>query len=143
MQTATQFTLWPRPHSQLITAEYLRAHPRDIFVFGDNTEHRGHGGAAVLRDLPNVYGFITKRLPVRGDQGYYTPEEYGPIYTTEMAKLQECLRRYYDRRFLISKLGGGLANRFGIWEAVIKPQIKRDLQPFGDQVIFLWEIPLR
>ena len=139
---ATAFTLWERPKTQLITAEYLRQHPTDIFVFGDNLEHRGTGGAAALRTEPNTYGFVTKKAPDNKPESFFTVEEYKGVFQIELAKLEHQLIRHYNRRFLISKLGGGLANKHGIWEAVVKPQLATALNRYGDQVLFLWELPL-
>lgn len=42
-----------------------------------------------------------------------------------------------DVEFLISKLGAGLANKYGIFEEVIEPHIKADLSDF-ENVRFLW-----
>lgn len=40
-----------------------QAHPKKVFVFGDNTKGFGKGGQAIIRDEPNAYGVPTKRLP--------------------------------------------------------------------------------
>lgn len=42
-----------------------------------------------------------------------------------------------DKLFLISKVGAGLANRYGIFEDVIEKNIKKDLESFRN-VKFLW-----
>lgn len=103
----------------IITKEYLRNNPNDIFVYGDNTCHRGKGGAAALRDEPNTYGFITKRYPSNEDDSFFTPEEYESVFNDEMKKLKNVIEENTNKRFLISKLGSGLANRFSIFENVI------------------------
>ena len=59
-----------------IDRDYLRNNPDDIFVFGDNYQRQGHGGAAALRDEPNTYGFITKVAPTHRDEDYFRPAEY-------------------------------------------------------------------
>jgi len=46
-----------------VSRGYLQTHPEYIFVFGDNLDRKGKGGAAKLRDMPNSLGFITKRHP--------------------------------------------------------------------------------
>lgn len=121
----------------IITREYLRANPTHIFVFGDNMLHSGYAGAAALRDEPNVFGFITKKRPIQKDSAFYTPEEYKKIYLREIGLLIVDIQMHPDNLFLISKLGSGLANRFGIFEAIIEPHIKNDLASYSN-VKFLW-----
>ena len=61
-----------RPKEELfIDRDYLRNNPDDIFVFGDNWLRDGHGGAALLRDEPNTYGFITKIAPTHRDEDFF------------------------------------------------------------------------
>jgi len=115
----------------MITRGYLRAHTDEVFVFGDNTIRRGKGGAAALRDEPNVYGFITKKLPNNNPESFYNVEEYGPVFNAELLKLLTAINANQDKTFLISRLGGGLANRYGIFEKVIKPGL--------DVVLFMYK----
>jgi hypothetical protein len=120
-----------------INKAYLHFHPDEIFVFGDNTLRRGHGGAARLRDEPNTYGFITKRYYTYDDDAYYTPTQYQKVYTYEIALLIAEIKTNPDKTYLISKLGAGLANRHHIFEEIIEPSIKTDLAPYNN-VKFLW-----
>lgn len=122
---------------QLITEEWLDKHPKYVFVFGDNTLHSGYGGAAVLRDHPSSYGFITKRYPRNNDEDFFTPEAYMPIFLEEVKRLYNTANNHPDKVYLISKLGAGLANRFKIFEKVIEPSIKGLLSSL-DNVKFLW-----
>ncbi|MCK5616434.1 hypothetical protein KAR91_81985, partial [Candidatus Pacearchaeota archaeon] len=118
--------------------EFLRARPNYIFVFGDNLERRGTGGAAALRDEPNTYGFITKKTPTHDSAAYFTPEEYAEIFKHEYAKLSMAIQYNGDEntKYLISKVGSELANKFGIFEEVIHPRIlDLDRHP---NAIFLW-----
>lgn len=121
---------------QFIDETYLREHPNEVFVFGDNHFRYGTGGAAALRHLPNTYGFVTKKSPTHNDEDYYRPEEYRPLFWEEMTKLIGKLLEYPDRTFLISKVGAGLANKYGIFEQVIEPNI-RELAKYPN-VRFLW-----
>jgi len=105
----------------VITNEYLRANPNHIFVFGDNTIRKGKGGAATLRDEPNTFGFITKKFPNNSDESFYRPAEYQKIFHDERQKLIDEIIAHPERTYLISKIGAGLANRYHIWEEVIKP----------------------
>jgi len=120
-----------------IDRRYLQEHPMEILVFGDNTIHRGFGGAAELRDEPNTYGFITKRYPSNHIESFYGPEEYAPIYLEEMVKLKKVISDNPERTYLISKLGAGLANKYHVFEKVIEPVIRQDLAGYKN-VKFLW-----
>ena len=120
-----------------ITAKYLKSCPDRIFVFGDNTLRKGKGGAASLRDISNTYGFITKKFPDCRDVSFYKPDEYLLVYEEEIAKLKKAIESSPSKKFLISKLGSGLANRFKIFEGIIEPKIKQDLKDYNN-VTFLW-----
>jgi hypothetical protein len=119
-----------------ITKEYLRSYPEVIFVYGDNMIHKGKGGAAKLRDEPNTYGFITKKYPCLEDRCYFKPEEYNEIFREELKKLLKFIIDNQDKTFLISKLGSMLANKFGIFESIIEPNIKKYIR--FTNVKFLW-----
>lgn len=123
----------------IITREYLRANPTHVFVFGDNKIHQGHGGAALLRDEPNTFGFCTKLRPDNNDSSFYKPEDYHLEYSHNITQLIQCIKRNPNHTFLISKLGAGLANKYGIWESILKPGLEHNLSSFGDNVILLWE----
>ena len=58
-----------------ITQRFLDTNPNAYFIFGDNIERQGHGGAAKLRDHPHTIGFITKKFPDNNDSSFYKPEE--------------------------------------------------------------------
>ena len=120
-----------------VDAVFLRKNPDCIFVFGDNLERRGKGGAAELRDEPNTYGFVTKKQPTGDNSAFYHPREYERIYNQEVEKLRMESKNNHNKCYLISKVGAGLANRFGIFEQIIEPRIKSDL---GDlqNIVFLW-----
>jgi hypothetical protein len=124
-------------YDEFCTAWYLRRHPNDIFVFGDNTVRRGKGGAAKLRYEPNTYGFITKKRPDHRPSSYYNPAEYRSVFNSELEKLENFVIRNIDKRFLVSKIGAGIANKHNIWEVVKIP-----LESFirtHENVIQLWQ----
>lgn len=121
----------------VVTKSFLIENQNFIFVFGDNLLRVGKGGAAKLRDCKNAYGFITKRNPSRADNAYYKSFEYKDVYTREIHNLKRMIKANPYKYFLVSKVGSGLANRFGVFEQVIEPNIKNDLAEF-DNVIFLW-----
>jgi len=120
-----------------LNEEYLRSHPKEIFVFGDNTIRIGKGGAAQLRDEPNTYGFITKVLPANSDSDFYTPETYKKVFEHELKELIKKIVVNKEKTYLISKLGAGLANKFHIWEEIICEGL--EILKKYDNVRFLYE----
>lgn len=120
-----------------ITEEFLGENPNSYFVFGDNIERWGHGGAAVLRDHPHAIGFITKKFPDNKDESFYRPEEYSPIFFEELEKLKKIIEKRPDKTFYISQLGGGLANKYFIWQKLIRHNLVRVLEKFNN-VVFCW-----
>jgi len=109
----------------IITKSYLRQNPNHIFVFGDNLKRKGYGGAAKLRDEPNTYGFITKKAPNNNDGSFYKPYEYKEKFGVELKRLIKNIENNPDKIYLISKLGAGLANKYGIYQKVIKPGLTK------------------
>ena len=122
----------------LITQEFLDSNPDSYFVFGDNLERWGHGGAAKLRDHPHAIGFITKKFPDNKDSSFYKPEEYSLVFFEELKKLEKIITKRPDKKFYISQLGGGLANKFRIWESLIRDNLVRSLEKYKN-VVFCWE----
>ena len=120
-----------------ITQEFLDNNLNAYFVFGDNLERYGHGGAAKLRDHPHAIGFITKKFPDNKDESFYKPEEYSPVFFEELEKLKRIIQKRPDKTFYISQLGGGLANRYKIWEKLIRHNLVRSLTDL-ENVIFCW-----
>lgn len=88
---------------------------------GDNLLRRGRKGAAALRDLPNTFGFVTKKAPSWEDSAYFRPADYEPVFRRELRRLRAEIEAHPEKTYLISRLGAGLANRFRIWETVIRP----------------------
>ncbi len=108
-----------------VTAEYLRKNQNVIFIYGDNLIRKGYGGAAKLRDESNAYGFITKKYPNNKDSSFFTVKEYVPIFKKQLTQLVSCIKSHPNKTFLISRIGGGLANKHNIFETVIKPNISK------------------
>lgn len=109
-----------------------------IFVFGDNNERCGYGGAAKLRDFKNTYGFITKKKASCRQSDFYTKLQYYRVYAKELRKLIQTIINTPNKTFLISKLGGGIANEFGIFESIIEPSLHEHLKDLPN-VVMLWE----
>ena len=122
---------------KIIDKHYLRQNPKHVFVFGDNLLRKGYGGAAILRNEPNVYGFVTKKAPTNNPSDSYTPEEYSSKYEVEIKRLKKEIEKNPDKTYLISRLGAGLANKHHIWEKIIEPNIKRDLADHSN-IEYLW-----
>lgn len=122
----------------IVTKEFLDENPNAVFVFGDNTHRIGYGGAALLRYHPQTYGFITKKSPDNLDQSFYRPESYQIDFNIYALELQLVIEKNPDKIYYISQLGGGLANRYKIWEKVIKPGLEKNFSHY-DNVVFLWD----
>ena len=122
----------------IITQEFLDCNPNSYFVFGDNIIREGMGGAASLRYHPHAIGFITKKFPDNQPESFYKPEEYSEVFFEELKKLKTIIEKRPEKTFYISQLGGGLANKFRIWERLIRHNLVRTLENF-DNVIFCWE----
>lgn len=122
----------------IITKKFLDENPNAIFVFGDNIRRTGYGGAAMFRDHPQAYGFITKKNPDSADESFYRPDNYRTDFNIYALELQLFIEKNQDKTFYISQLGGGLANRYKIWEQVIKPGLEKDFSDY-ENVIFLWD----
>ncbi len=116
----------------MITKEYLANNPTHIFVFGDNLLRRGRGGAAILRDCKNTYGFITKREPNNKASSFYKPSDYLSTFSKELVKLMTKIEAEPENTFLISQLGSGLANRHKIYQKIIKPILAKLDEKYGN-----------
>jgi len=121
-----------------ITEKFLQLNPNAYFVFGDNLERRGLGGAAALRHNPHALGFITKKFPDNKDNSFYDVTDYHDVFFEEINKLKRIIKSKPDKTFYISKLGSGLANRYHIWEKLIRKNLVKTFENF-DNVIFCWE----
>jgi hypothetical protein len=122
----------------IVTKKFLDENPNAVFIFGDNLRRLGYGGAAALRDHPQTYGFITKRNPDNMDESFYRPESYRFDFNVYVLELRLFIEKNNDKIFYVSQLGGGLGNRYKIWEKVIKPGLEKNLSHY-DNVVFLWD----
>jgi len=121
-----------------ITHEFLDRDSNAYVIFGDNLIKKGFGGAAKLRDHPHAIGFITKKYPDNKDESFYRPEEYSPVFFEELEKLKVMIKRKPDKTFYITQLGGGLANKFRIWQTLIHHNLVMSLEKF-ENVVFCWK----
>lgn len=120
-----------------ITSEFLDLHTDSYFIFGDNLARKGYKGASKLRDHFRTYGFITKKLPNGDDSSFYKPAEYSSVFFEELKKLETFVKEQPNKKFYISKLGSGSANKYRIWELLIQHNLVRSLEKFNN-VIFCW-----
>jgi hypothetical protein len=125
-------------NSLTVTESFLDDNSNAYFVFGDNLERRGTGGAAKLRFHKRAIGFITKKFPDNRDESFYKPEEYSLVFFEELEKLEIKIRNSPNNIFYISQLGAGLANKYRIWEKIINHNLVKKLENF-DNVVFCWE----
>ena len=121
-----------------VTEEFLNSQPNAYFVFGDNTIKKGLAGAAKLRNHPRAIGFVTKKAPDGNPKSCYTPDEYAKIFFEQLKQLEVHVKGNPQRKFYVSKLGAGLANRYYIWETVIHHNLIAELGAY-DNVVFCWE----
>lgn len=122
----------------IVTKEFLDKNEDAIFVFGDNLMHMGYGGAAILRDHPRAHGFITKKYPDNDMDSFYNVSEYPEVFQRELQYLENDIKKYQNKTFYISQLGGGLANRYHIWELIIKKGLEKTFSAYPN-VVFLWD----
>jgi|688.fasta_scaffold895708_2 hypothetical protein len=58
------------------TTQLVRTSSDTIFVFGDNLLREGHGGQAIIRDLPNTYGIRTKKAAGSAKSDYFYDSDF-------------------------------------------------------------------
>ena len=51
-------------------------YPHALFVYGDNNVHKGEGGQAIIRNLPNIIGIPTKKYPSNHPDAFYSDIDY-------------------------------------------------------------------
>lgn len=59
------------------TLEDIAENPNMIFVFGDNLQRRGKGGQAIIRDIFNTIGLVSKKEPTNAELAFFYDHEYG------------------------------------------------------------------
>ena len=119
-----------------ITREFLDNNSHAYFIFEDNIDRQDHSDESQLRDHPHSIGFITKKFSDNKDESFYKPEEYASVFFEELLKLKILIQKRPSNMFYISKLGVK-ANRYKIWEKLIRHNLVRNLFDF-DNVVFCW-----
>ena len=54
----------------------LKARKDCLFLYGDNEDHAGRNGQAIIRDEPNTAGIVTKRRPYMNEDSFYDDNDY-------------------------------------------------------------------
>lgn len=121
-----------------ITKEFLDANNAAYFVYGDNAQHQGLGGAAKLRHHPRAIGFVTKKAPTHEQTACFKVDEYTKPFFDQLKQLETHIKNNPKGVFYISKIGAGLANKHHIWEKLIKHNLVAELENY-DNVVFCWE----
>lgn len=120
-----------------ITEEFLNSNPNAFFIFGDNLKGVGTGGAAKLRHHPRAIGFATKKAPDNEVGSSFKPEEYSKIFFKLLGQLSDLIKRNPANTYYVSRLGAGLANKYLIWQLIIKHNLIEELADC-DNVVFCW-----
>jgi len=75
---------------EFISRAFVRSHPNDLFVFGDNLARAGFGGQArEMREEPNAIGLPTKRLPSMRPEAFLSDSDLPEIMRVNAV---DCLR---------------------------------------------------
>lgn len=80
---------------------------------------------------------LLKKNPDNRDESFYNPDNYRMDFLAYAVELQIFIEKNIEKTFYISQLGGGLANRYKIWEKVLKPGLEKYFSCY-DNVVFLW-----
>ena len=92
--------------------------------------------AAISRAIKN--NFSDKIIEVIIHTGQHYDENMSQIFFEELEKLKKIVKLRPDKTFYVSQIGGGLANKFRIWELLIRDNLVRSLENFSN-VVFCWE----
>jgi hypothetical protein len=121
-----------------ITKEKLDSEPYSYFLFGDSYERSGTKGASSIRSHPRTISFITRKNLNDDDSAYFKPQEYIEIFFTQLDFIEKEIKKMQNVVFYISKLGGGGANKYGIWTKLIRANLVETLEKY-DNVVFCWD----
>jgi hypothetical protein len=120
-----------------VTADFLNKNPNAFFVYGDNMKRSGTQGAAALRSHPRAMGFVTKKTTPTGADVCFKPEEYAKVFFDQLKQLGDHIAKNPARKFYISKIGSGNANKHYIWQTLIHHNLVGDLSKY-DNAVFCW-----
>lgn len=121
-----------------VTEELLNSEPSSYFVYGDSLLRQGTDGAAAIRHHPRCIGFVTKKQPGVKPSVCFKPDEYIKMFFEQLKQLTGIIKAAPHQKFYISKVGSGAANKYYIWELVIRPNLVDEFSEC-DNVVFCWE----
>lgn len=114
--------------------DLVTSNPNRLFVFGDNCQHKGKGGQAVIRNLPNTFGIATKRKPSMDFDAFFADElddflaidkDMNMLYQIYQAKV------FSHIVFPINGLGTGLSNMPKYSPVAFKCLLNRLFREYG------------
>lgn len=95
------------------SVDFVRSHPKSLFVFGDNVARLGKGGQACIRYEPNSIGIPTKRFPSMKVNSFFldTDSEARDIISKAIVRIYRAFtdNKYDCIVFNHNALGTGLA----------------------------------
>ncbi len=82
-----------------------------VFVFGDNVHHKGYKGQAIIRGLPNAFGFPTKWLPLTIPDAYFYDDDPEAVAIVDecLLKVELLLSKGKKVWWPVAGIGTGLA----------------------------------
>lgn len=121
-----------------VTTELLNEEPSAYFIFGDNAALQGNLGGSALRFHPRAIGFVTKKPPGTKPSECFHVDEYTKPFFEQIKQLSNIIKGNPDKKYYISRLGGGAANKYNIWQLLIKHNLEQEYEECGN-VVFCWE----
>ena len=92
----------------LWTIDDIKNNRDTLFLYGDNDEHRGKGGQAIIRYESNTMGIPTKKRPTNHPSSFYTDLEYEQnINNIDTALLNIKNELYKYKTLMLPKNGFG------------------------------------
>ena len=121
-----------------VTEKLLNSDPNAFFVFGDDLKKQNVEGSASLRTHPRAIGFVTKKAPKNNQGAFFSCEEYAKVFFKMLRQLTDHIEKNPARKFYISQLGADEANKYRIWDLIVKHNLEEALEQY-DNVVLCWE----
>lgn len=108
------------PNGRKVTRAEINSNPKTLYIYGDNTERKGYGGAAkemrpLNGDNPNSFGIASKKAPATKPGDYFTDAELEQNKQIIKADTDKIIRELMTGKYnkvVIAPIGiaGGLAD---------------------------------
>lgn len=82
------------------TRDDVEEHKDLLFIFGDNDIKKGTRGQAVIRGLPNTAGIPTQKNITRGNERFYTDDEYKENRKKIKSAILLILKRIQEEKYV-------------------------------------------